>query len=86
MTRLDQVVIFIKDLISDVVALCILVSPELCPKCSDCLLLLIQLQSMGVHLPLKPGHPPLHPNGDLRLLSHKLAHVHPLNSCLDFHL
>ena len=39
---------------------------------------------MEVHLPLKPGHPPLHPNGDLRLLSHKLAHVHPLHSCLTF--
>ena len=58
-------------------ALCLLISPELGPQGPDCLLLLTDL-------PLQPGNLPLHSHGDLRLLSHKLGHVHLILSCLTF--
>ena len=48
-----------------------------CAQGPDCLLLLTDL-------PLQPGNLPLHSHGDLRLLSHKLGHVHLILSCLTF--
>ena len=72
MTRLDHIVILIKDLIPDVVGLGSLVFLELLSQGPNGLVLLLELLSLGVHLPPKPGHLPLDPTGNLWLLSHKL--------------
>ena len=50
----------------------------------DFLLLLTDLLGLAVQLSLKPGDLPLLPHGDLRLLSHKLGHVHLVHSSLSF--
>ena len=64
MTRLDHVVIHIKDLIPDVVdGLGGLVSFELLPESPNGLVLLPELLSLGVHFPPKPGHLPLGTSG-----------------------